>query len=68
MSTLPLMTPEEAANYIGVSSVRIRQFCTEGRIGQKVGERWVISEDELRQFAKIPRQTGRPPSENTSNV
>ncbi len=60
-SILSLKTPEEAGRIIGVSSVRIRQFCRQGRIGQKVGERWVISLAELQKFDRIPRTLGRPP-------
>lgn len=60
MSTLPLLSVFEASKALGVSAVRIGQFCRAGRIGQKVGGRWVISRDELRQFAKIPRNPGKP--------
>lgn len=60
VSTLELMTPEQAAKELGVSADRVRQFCKEGRIGQKVGGRWVIPADEVKMFQKIPRGTGRP--------
>ena len=60
MSSLSLLSCDEAAVELGVTSIRVRQFCQEGRIGQKVGGRWVIPRDELEQFVKIPRETGRP--------
>jgi excisionase family DNA binding protein len=60
VSTLDLLNVTQAAELLGLSAERVGQFCREGRIGQKVGERWVIPRDELEQFRKIPRQTGRP--------
>jgi len=61
MTSLPLVNCEQAAKYLGLSSVRVRQFCLEGRLGQKVGNQYIISRDELEQFAKIPRDPGRKP-------
>ena len=60
MGTLPLLNCEQAAEILGVSPVRVRQFCLSGRLGQKVGSQYVISRDELDQFRKIPRNPGRP--------
>jgi excisionase family DNA binding protein len=66
MSTLALVTPAEAAEILGVSPGRVRQFCREGRIGQEFDGRWVIPRDELDQFAKLPRKHGRPAQSNPS--
>jgi len=66
MSTLSLLSCEQAAEVLKVTPIRVRQFCQEGRIGQKVGGQWVIPRDELDQFARIPRDTGRPKSAATS--
>ena len=60
VSTLSLVSVIEAADFLGITTERVRQFCREGRLGQQVGDRWVIPEDELKQFAKIPRPNGRP--------
>lgn len=60
VSTLDLLNVTQAAEVLGVSSERVGQFCREGRLGQKVGDRWVIPRDELLQFARIPRRRGRP--------
>lgn len=68
MSTLPLLTPAQAADRLGLSVSRVKQFCEEGRIGQRVGRRWIICRDELEQFAKIPRPNGRPRSRNGNGV
>ena len=68
MSTLPLVSVAEAADVLGLTQVRVGQFCREGRIGQKVGGRWVISMDELHQFAKIPRNPGKPPCDKRKSA
>lgn len=58
MATESLLTVTQAAKQLGLSSVRVRQFCQEGRLGQKVGPLWMIQEKELRQFAKKSRPPG----------
>lgn len=60
MSTIPLLSVVEAAKQLGLSPRRIQKFCEEKRIGQKVGDVYVIPEDELRKFARQERQPGRP--------
>jgi excisionase family DNA binding protein len=59
-STMNLLSTAEAADYLGLSETRVRQLCARGAIGAKVGGRYIISQDELRQFAKIPRPVGNP--------
>ena len=59
MTSFDYVTTTEAAEVLGVSSIRVRQFCQEGRLGRKIGDRWIISRDELRSFQKIPRERGR---------
>jgi len=66
MSTLQLLDAKEAADQLDLSLARIHQFCKEGRLGQKVGGQWIIPADELQQFARIPRKTGRPPGKGES--
>ena len=68
VSTLSLLTPEQAAEFLKVSAERVRQFCREERLGQKLGRDWVISRDELVRFDNIPRQTGRPPQETNGGA
>ena len=55
-----LLTVSQAAEELGVSSVRVRQFCQQGRIGEKVGPLWLIAEKELLRFAGKPRPHGGP--------
>ena len=56
---MELLDVAQAAEYLGLSKARVRQFCGEGRLGQKVGSRWVIEKGDLERFAKIPRKVGR---------
>lgn len=53
----------EAATRLGVSSRRIRQFVTAGRLkAEQVGGIWVIEQREFERFANVSRSTGRPRS------
>jgi excisionase family DNA binding protein len=56
-----LLTTAEAADRLGLSEVRIRQLCNDGRLGRKVGRDWLFSEEELTAFLATDRPTGRPP-------
>lgn len=56
--SLRLFDTKTAAEKLGVSERRVRVFCEEGRLGTRLGGRWVITEAELRTFK--PRPTGRP--------
>lgn len=60
MSTMSLFTVKQAAQRLGVSVRRVQKLCEADRLGQKVGNTYIIPEDELRKFSKIPRPAGRP--------
>ena len=62
MRSYNILTSEETAARLQVSTERVRQFCREGRLGKRLGDRWMISETELRKFERQPRPTGRPRS------
>jgi len=49
----------QAAKALGLSAVRVRQFCQEGRIGEKCGNFYLISQRELLAFSKLDRPAGR---------
>lgn len=66
MSAIPLVSVEEAADFLGVSKRRVQKLCEDERLGQKVGSVYVIPEDELRAFAKVKRYPGRPPQSEES--
>ena len=57
-----LLTTAEAAAELGVTAVRVRQLCQEGRLGEEFGDRWVITREEIERFKQIPRINGRPKS------
>jgi excisionase family DNA binding protein len=57
---IEFVTVEEAADIVGVSPVRVRQFCQDGRLGQKLGNHWLISKAEAVEFAEKERPNGRP--------
>lgn len=64
VSTEKYLSTKDAAKLLNVSQVRVRQFCQEGRIGQKVGDRYLILRDEVQKFLSHERPNGRPPSQN----
>ncbi len=57
---MELLSVKQAAKELGVSGNRVREFCQEGRLGEKVGRQWIITRDELDKFKKIPRKRGAP--------
>jgi excisionase family DNA binding protein len=66
MVTMPIgnfLTTTEAAEVIGVSSMRVRQFAKENRLHSlQVGNILVFEKEEVKKFAKTPRKWGRPHS------
>ncbi len=53
------LTIKEAAYLLGVSAVRVTQFCQQKRIkARRFGKAWSITLDELEKFSKIPRISG----------
>lgn len=61
---IEFLTPQQAAKRLGLSTVRVQQFCHNGRLGQRVGSRYIIAPDDLVEFAKIPRYPGKPNKKN----
>jgi excisionase family DNA binding protein len=61
MNLIPITT-SEAAEILGVTPARVRQFVLDGRlIGRKFGRDLLLDELEVRKFAAKPRKiTGRP--------
>ena len=49
-----LFDTKTAAKRLKVSERRVRVFCEEGRLGMRLGGRWVITETELRAFKPNP--------------
>lgn len=59
LSTDLTLGVRDAAARLNRSVQRIKQFASEGRIGKMIAGRYLFSESELAEFAKIPRQSGR---------
>lgn len=52
------LTTAEAAEVLGVSEGRIRQYCRAGRLGQKIGRNYLIRQSDAKTFSALP--VGRP--------
>ena len=61
-----LLTTTEAAAVLGISEIRVRQLCQDGRLGQKIGRDWLFTQAELDEFLATPRPVGKrlPPRED----
>ena len=57
---MELLTVKQVAKELGLSENRVREFCQEGRLGEKVGHQWIITRAELEEFKQIPRKRGNP--------
>lgn len=50
----------DAAALLGLSAVRVRQFCQERRLGTWNGSSYTITRQELRDFSRVDRPHGKP--------
>lgn len=57
---MELLSIPQAAARLNLSTALLRRYCKQGRLGVKVGGRWIIAADDLDGFAKLPRPTGYP--------
>jgi hypothetical protein len=60
------LTTEEVAEKLGVTPGRVRQFVYDDRLKpkEKIGQVLFFDKDEVQKFAKLPRKTGRPKSDD----
>ena len=58
--TANLLTVPQAAKRLKLTPIRVRQFCQQGRLGAMIGNQYLITEAELKRFAKKPRRPGNP--------
>lgn len=55
-----LLTVDEVAKILKVNASLVRRYCREGRLGQSVRGRWLISIEDIDRFQNIPRKRGNP--------
>jgi len=55
-----LYTADEVAKELHVNASLIRRYCRQGRLGQYIYGRWLISPSELEAFKAKPRKVGNP--------
>ncbi len=60
------LTTYEAAERLGVSDRRVRQFCLAGRLGRRIGRDWAITEAQVEKFVSITRSCGQAGREAAS--
>jgi excisionase family DNA binding protein len=53
-------TTTEAAEVLGISARLVKRYCKEGRLGEKIGRDYSITEAQLKRFRDKPRSPGRP--------
>ena len=51
----------QAGKRIGLSEQRIRKLCSQGRIGRKIGCRWIIEHEDLMELARQLKKDSRSP-------
>jgi len=60
-TTPPPLDVSSAADRLGLSADRVYQFCRSGRLpARRFGRQWLIESADLAEFARIPREIGRP--------
>ena len=59
INTSEIISLGEAAEIIGVSKRRVLQYCQQGRLGEFVAGRYLITKKEAKAFQ--PKPHGRPP-------
>ena len=54
------ITTTEAAKLLRLSRIRVIQLCAAGRLGEKIGGRYLITVEQVEAFAKLERKVGNP--------
>ena len=62
MSAHSLLSVPEAAARLNLKPAWVRRLCLQGRLAgaHKIGRDWLIPEQSVIEFAKVPRKVGRP--------
>lgn len=51
-SVVEMFTPAQAAKKMGLHVQTVREWCREEKLGVRVGRRWLISPDEVKQYLR----------------
>jgi excisionase family DNA binding protein len=54
-------TTQEAAEVLGLDPSIVRRYCRLGRLGERIGRNFSITESQLKRFQEKPRPRGRRP-------
>lgn len=54
------ITTAEAAELLGVTEIRVRQLCQDGKIGRKFGNQWLLTSEEIERFKPNYKRTPGP--------
>lgn len=52
-------TTAEAAAALQISESLVRRYCREGRLGERIGRNFAITEKQLQAFRSLERKRGR---------
>lgn len=55
-----LYTADEVSRLLNITPSLVRRYCQQGRMGQYLYGRWLISPSELEAFKAKPRKRGNP--------
>jgi predicted DNA-binding transcriptional regulator AlpA len=65
---LDLLSMKEAATELGMTRQGVFRLSKEGEIGQKVGDAWIYTREEIEAYKNRPRTAGRPAGSKTNGV
>ena len=54
------ITRQEAAKRLKISEIWLQKLAQAGRIGQKIGGRYLFTAEEVEAFSKLERKVGNP--------
>ena len=54
------LTTPQAARRLGISKIWLQKLAQAGRVGRKVGGRYLFTAQELEAFSKLERKVGNP--------
>lgn len=62
MAATKRYTTAAAAAALGIDESLVRRYCRQGKLGERIGRNFSITEAQLKKFASTPRRVGRKPN------